>query len=143
MFTALKTVGVGLKMLFSGSTENPANKVLDGIISGLDNRKLTDEEAVQYKKELFDKQLLFVQSQHDENSVRSKARRDIAKAIVQSELGLVWLSVLASIAGKTALAVVLFSYAKFLGTAFISVIVFYFGYYGWEKISAKKNKKGD
>lgn len=138
--TAIKAVGTGVKMLFSGSTENPANKVLDGLISGLDNRKLTSEEAVQYRSKLFDKQIDYMDKQRDENSVRSVARREIAKDIVKVELSLLLMAVAVYPFDKLYAEFVL-SVAMFLGTAFISVIVFYFGYYGWEKITGKDKNK--
>lgn len=64
----------------TGGNKN-ADKIVDGIIGGIDAAWYTDEErAKDYSK--------YVTQQIDENSIRSRARRVLAFAILGSYLGL-------------------------------------------------------
>ncbi len=72
--------------LLTGGNKN-VDKIVDGAISGIDKAWYTDQErAAHYTK--------FVEQQIDENSIRSRARRVLAFAILGTYLSLKVASVL-------------------------------------------------
>lgn len=85
---------------------------------------------------------------HDENSERSKARRDLANKITDLVVHLVYFSVMTEtfkLAGwlKESLTnqIIAIATALSVGWAFVAVICFYFGYYGGQKIAQTIKKQ--
>ena len=115
--------------------------IIDGVKSGIDMLVLTPEEEIVYKQKGMELYLEHQKLNMDQNSERSKARREIAKAIVYYVLFM-----------STATCIIWrfdSEWATFIkdlmvewkiGFAFVAVIVFYFGYYGAAKIAEKIKK---
>lgn len=99
--------------------------------SGIDMLFFTDEEKAQASLKIMDNLIAFQQAQKDENSIRARTRRALAKMIIGMWLLIIGLGVGCAMAGDTDLAEYMFKTAnETMGTAAVSVIVFYFGYYG-------------
>ena len=112
------------------------------IRSALDVLFLTEEEKIQYKQKGMDQFLEFQKLNAEQNSERSKARREIALLIIQAQalqlfvIGTAWL-----FNKEWAEFMLKLNTALKFGTAFFAVIVFYFGYYGVQGAIEKYKKK--
>jgi hypothetical protein len=119
-----------------------SDDVVSNIASGIDKLKLTSEERVDYVKDGAKLHLDFIKQNNDQNSERSKARREIAKAIVYYQLFMATL-----IGGiykwdkEWAMFLMKLNVEMKIALAFASVIFFYFGYYGLQKIAEKVKSK--
>lgn len=116
--------------------------VIDGVKSGLDMLILTDEEKIQYSKDGAKLHLEFLKLNMDQNSERSKARREIAKAVVYFQL---FMSTVMGVAywydDKFAAFLLKINVEMKIALAFVSIIFFYFGYYGLQKVAEKVKGK--
>ena len=112
------------------------------IRSALDVLFLTEEEKLQYRQKGMDQFLEFQKLNTEQNSERSKARRDIAKLIVQAQclqlfvIGTAWL-----FNKEWAEFMLRLNTALKFGIAFFAIICFYFGYYGVQGAIDKFKKK--
>ena len=132
-----------LTWLDSGS--KTADAVVDSvgdIRSAIDVLILTEEERIQYGQKGMDQFLEFQKLNVEQNSERSKARREIAFLIVKAQLLQLFVIGTAWVIDK--------EWAEFLlklntglkiGAAFFAAIVFYFGYYGVQGAIDKFKKK--
>lgn len=112
------------------------------IRSALDVLILTEEEKIQYSQKGMDQFLAFQKLNAEQNSLRSKARRDIANLIVQAQaLQLVFIGVAWKIDKDWAEFMLNLNTALKFGTAFCAIIIFYFGYYGVQGAIDKFKKK--
>jgi hypothetical protein len=118
-----------------------ALSIIDGVKSGLDALILTEEEKIQYGQKGFDLQLQFLKLNMDQNSLRSKARRELAKAIVYFNLFMITvIGILWKIDPLWSKFLMELMIGMKLGVAFVAIIVFYFGYYGVQGIISKAKK---
>ena len=112
------------------------------IRSALDVLFLTEEEKIQYSQKGMDQFLEFQKLNTEQNSLRSKARREIALLIIQAQalqlfvIGTAWL-----FCKEWAEFMLKLNIALKFGAAFFAVIVFYFGYYGVQGAIDKYKKK--
>ena len=132
-----------LTWLDSGS--KAADAAIDSvgdIRSAIDVLILTEEERIQYGQKGMDQFLEFQKLNTEQNSERSKARREIAFLIVKAQLLQLFVIGTAWVIDK--------EWAEFLlklntglkiGAAFFAAIVFYFGYYGVQGAIDKFKKK--
>ena len=132
-----------LTWLNSGS--KAADAVVDSvgdIRSAIDVLILTEEEKIQYGQKGMDQILEFQRLNQEQNSERSKARRDIALLIVQvqalqlSVIGTAWV-----FNKEWADFLLRLNMALKFGVAFVAVVCFYFGYYGVQGAIDKFKKK--
>jgi hypothetical protein len=132
-----------LTWLSSGS--KAADTVLDAvgdISSAIDVLCLTEEEKIQYRQKGMDQFLEFQKLNTEQNSERSKARREIAFLIVKAQLlqlfviGTAWM-----FDKEWAEFLLKLNTALKIGAAFFAAIVFYFGYYGVQGAIDKFKKK--
>lgn len=112
------------------------------IRSAIDVLILTKEEKIQYEQKGMEQFLEFQKLNQEQNSERSKARRDIALLIVQvqalqlSVIGTAW------VFNKEWAGFLLeLNMALKFGVAFVAVVCFYFGYYGAQGVIDKFKKK--
>ena len=112
------------------------------IRSAIDVLILTEEERIQYGQKGIDQFLEFQKLNMEQNSERSKARREIAFLIVKAQLlqlfviGTAWI-----INREWAEFLLKLNTALKVGAAFFAAIVFYFGYYGVQGAIDKYKKK--
>lgn len=125
-----------------GKAADTAYNIIGDISSGIDVLKLTDEECIQYKQGGFKLHLKYMEQNIDQNSERSKARREIAKAIVYYYLSLfTFVGLIYRYDKGWAEFLIKMSIEMKLGVAFMAIIVFYFGYYGVQGAIEKFKKK--
>ncbi|PXX96913.1 hypothetical protein DF185_19935 [Marinifilum breve] len=117
-------------MKIFGKKKDLAEKVTDLVGSGVDKLFYTREEQADDLKASHDQYLEFITKTLGESTVRSITRRKIACKIVDVELLLV---LAAAVAYKfdPEYAKFLLELAKFLGTAFLAVVIFFFGTYAF------------
>jgi hypothetical protein len=117
------------------SNEGPdkADRILDATMEYIDDRKFTPEERARQQVKVIDGNLEFVKQNKEENSVRSKARRAIAEKIIDVHLSLLLLSAIVY-KFDPEYAEHLYLTAMVLDSAVVAVILFYFGYYGAQKV---------
>ena len=90
---------MGLLSWITGGTKAAENvteigsKITSGIVSGIDALVLTDEERIQYSQAGVDQVLKFWGTFGTENCEQSKARREIAKAVMKVWLSLILMAV--------------------------------------------------
>ena len=112
------------------------------IRSAIDVLILTEEEKIQYGQKGMDQILEFQRLNQEQNSERSKARRDIALLIVQAQalqlsvIGTAWV-----FNKEWADFLLKLNVALKFGVAFVAVVCFYFGYYGAQAVIDKFKKK--
>ena len=112
------------------------------IRSAIDVLILTPEEKIQYDQKGMDQFLEFQKLNQEQNSERSKARRDIALLIVQTQalqlsvIGTAWV-----FNKEWADFLLKLNMALKFGVAFVAVVCFYFGYYGAQGVIDKYKKK--
>ena len=113
-----------------------ANKIPIGdIMDKIDDSKLTQAEKAEI-------QMKYMNQQVDENSIRSKTRRYLAKVVVWNVFAIFWLCVGIHFAGFDLNPILKLVGVFQLGWAFVAVVVFYFGgYYGPKFIKNKDKKK--
>ena len=107
------------------------NGLLKGVGGWIDGQQYTDQEKSEDKKELTKGVIAYAVASMGENSERSKARREIAKLWIKSQLSLV---LMCAIAAPWDMKLAEF-YFK-LGTSALmitgtsAIIIFFFGSYG-------------
>lgn len=112
------------------------------IRSAIDVLILTSEEKIQYEQKGMDQFLEFQKLNQEQSSERSKARRDIALLIVQTQalqlsiIGTAWI-----FNKEWADFLLKLNMALKFGVAFVAVVCFYFGYYGAQGVIDKFKKK--
>ncbi len=86
----------GIKAIFGASKDGQSNvmKVAGGIGNWIDNNKFTDQEKAEYTAALIPHFQSFMDSTVNENSERSRTRRDIAIWIIRTEIFLLVFSVI-------------------------------------------------
>lgn len=125
-----------------GKAADAAVDTIGDIRSAIDVLILTEEERIQYGQKGMDQFLEFQKLNQEQNSERSKARRDIAWLIVQAQLlqlfviGTAWM-----INKEWAGFLLKLNMALKVGAAFFAVVIFYFGYYGVQGAIDKYKKK--
>ena len=107
--------------------------------SGMDVMFLTDEERIQYGGKIMDQALEFNAKIRDENSVRAKARRSLAKLFCYNYILAIDVGIGVYLLGNKALGkeIITLTTAAF-GTIVLCIIVSYFGYYGVMNVLSKK-----
>jgi len=112
------------------------------IRSAIDVLILTEEERIQYGQKGMDQFLEFQKLNMEQNSERSKARREIAFLIVKAQLLQLFVIGTAWMFNKEWAEFLLkLNTALKVGAAFFAAIVFYFGYYGVQGAIDKYKKK--
>jgi hypothetical protein len=112
------------------------------IRSAIDVLILTEEEKIQYSQKGMDQFLEFQKLNMEQNSERSKARREIAFLIVKAQLLQLFVIGTAWIINKEWAEFMLkLNIGMKIGAAFFAAIVFYFGYYGVQGAIDKFKKK--
>ena len=127
--TTEKAVDTGLDLIKKGA-------------SGIDMLFFTDEEKSLASAKIMEQVIAMNKATADENTVRSKTRRALAKVIIYNYMALINLSAVCKLSGDVENAKFLFDLAnKALGSAVLAVVIFYFGYYGINAVvkSAKGN----
>ena len=119
----------------SEKAADTAIEAADGLINsakrGLDVMFLTDQEKIEFGLKISDSIIRMHETQHDENSIRAQVRRSLATKIIYFWLLLIGVGVGCGLVGDTVRAEYVFRIVKdVMGFAVLSVIIFYFGYYG-------------
>ena len=110
--------------------------------SAFDLLILTEEEKIQYTQKGAEQILDFQRLNQEQNSERSKARREIAWLIVNTQISLLFIiGLLWRIDEKWAEFWMKLNVEMKIGWAFVAIIIFYFGYYGATKIAEKIHPK--
>jgi hypothetical protein len=132
-----------LTWLNSGSkAADAAIDTVGDIRSAIDVLILTEEEKIQYSQKGMDQFLEFQKLNMEQNSERSKARREIAFLIVKAQLLQLFVIGTAWMFNKEWAEFLLkLNTALKIGAAFFAAIVFYFGYYGVQGAIDKFKKK--
>lgn len=113
-------------------------KTADNLLSKLDDSKFTEQEKAMYKKEIIQSSMDFYKLTLNENTTRSKTRRNIAHAIIINITVLFWLCLVLIMKNIEVTKIInLVEVFKF-GWAFISVIGFYFGTHLLRSYNGKK-----
>jgi hypothetical protein len=99
--------------------------------SGIDMLFFTDEEKSIASAKIMDQVIAINQATADENSIRSRTRRMLAKCIVGNYLSLLNIGVLLKMLDEHGKATFVFKTAnEALAAHVLTVVIFYFGYYG-------------
>lgn len=117
------------------------DKLIDGAMSAGDKLILTEEERLDYNKEVGELAVKFVATQADANSVRSKARRVLAILLVSHELLFLDMAAVLYLWGNSKYGDLMLGLASLLATSVAAVVIFYFGYYGVQNGIAAWKKK--
>lgn len=119
-----KGLEVGVKII---------DKSVGGIISGIDAAFYTSEEKAHDIKEMIFKL-------QDQFTPRAISRRILAIMFTVVFLGIVTTAVIFACFGKTTTVkdIILVAEAFQMGWIMLSIIAFYFGYYGWQQIKGVK-----
>jgi hypothetical protein len=119
-----------------------ADKVLSGMVKGIDVLVLTKEEKVQYTAKAQDVWLETQKVLSQESSPRSINRRIVAWAVIAETTLITITCMILIISGYKDLAeeIVKVATAFWWGEAFVSVIVFYFGNHIVTKLSNMGDK---
>ena len=133
----------GIKAILG--TPKVLNTVADTVKSGMslwDKSKFTEQEQSEMNLEAGKLWLRVQEVTANENSIRSITRRWLACGILFNFLSIVNTGVYLLLAGKAELVVALqnFVIETKLGWMALSVVVFYFGYYGMQAIKKIKEK---
>ncbi len=125
-----------------GRAADAAVDTVGDIRSAIDVLVLTEEEKIQYGQKGMDQFLEFQKLNMEQNSERSKARREIAFLIVKAQLLQLFVIGAAWVINKEWAEFLLkLNTALKIGAAFFAAIVFYFGYYGVQGAIDKYKKK--
>jgi len=109
--------------------------------AGIDMLWFTDEEKAIASLKVMESVIKFQEAQKDENSVRAKVRRALALLIIGNYLLLINIGAGCGLVGDKVRAEYIFNLAnETLGTAVVSVIIFYFGYFGISQILNRVKK---
>ena len=101
----------------------------------------TDEEKAQASLKVMESVIKFQEAQKDENSVRARVRRALALMIIGNYLLLINIGAACGMYGDNVKAKYIFNLAnETLGTPVVSVIIFYFGYFGATQILNRVKK---
>lgn len=140
-----------------GGAEKATDNLLDkddGLLTQvggwIGNMDYTEEEQAEAYQKLTGVVIQYASNEVDHNSVRSKARRDLAIMWIKVQLVLIMLTAIAipvdkvmKWSGADSLATQYFALATasvmLAGTS--AIIIFYFGSYGWQKVQETRNKK--
>lgn len=117
--------------------------IADSVKSGMtmwDNSNFTDQEKAANTLKMTDLWLKIQKATADENSIKSVTRRVLAWGIIGNFLAIVNIGVGLVIADKITMVTALkeFIMEVKLGWMALSVVIFYFGYYGISNIRKKK-----
>ena len=125
----------------------------DNIVSGIkfvaaeiDESTLKDEEKVKYHHQRIGHCLKFMEMNTDQNSDRSKARRDIAQRWINSYLVLIFLTLVVKLWGTKDQYDSFIDMLTLMGAGTLMILGFYFGYYGIQgivKLVKGEKKEGD
>ncbi|WP_340112618.1 hypothetical protein [Maribellus mangrovi] len=126
-----------LKKIFGTKTIDP-QKTFDTVASGIDKLFFTAEEKSEASQKAWDQWIEWYKLNSDENSARSKTRRILAILFASFFLFLL-LAAAALYWFNEAYSAFLFDLAKEIFPLVSGIMLFYFGYYGWNSIV--KNKK--
>lgn len=90
-------IKAGFRMITGGSGKGSDNvmKVANGVGGWIDEQQFTDEEKSKFRGEVIEHYSRFVSNTVNENSERSKSRREIAILIIRFELALLLASAIA------------------------------------------------
>ena len=103
--------------------------------AGIDMLWFTDEEKAQASLKVMESVIKFQEAQKDENSVRAKVRRALALMIIGNYLLLINIGAIYGMYGDNVKAHYIFNLAnETLGTPVVSVIIFYFGFFGAQRL---------
>ncbi len=95
----------------------------------------TEEEKSIASAKVMEQVIAINKATADENSIRSKTRRTLAKLIIGNYLALINISVLLKMLDEHDKAKFVFDTANItLGSHVLAVVIFYFGYYGIKAI---------
>ena len=112
------------------------------IRSAIDVLILTPEEKIQYEQKGMEQFLEFQKLNMEQNSERSKARREIARLIVQAQAVQLFFIGAAWVIDREWAAFLLNLNIKLkFGVTFLTIGCFYFGYYGVQGAIDKFRKK--
>ena len=114
--------------------------VVKGVSKGLDVMVFTNEERAELNFKIGDQVTKFVEMTLNENTARSKTRRYIAVLFVYLFAALL---IAAAIFWKfdKDYSDFLLALAKEQSTIVMTIVVFYFGYYGFQKVIGDRAKK--
>lgn len=109
------------------------DKSVGGVIAGIDAAFYTNEEKAHDIKEMIFKL-------QDQFTPRAISRRILAIMFTSVFLGIVVTSVIFACFGRTTVVtdIIAVAAAFQLGWIMLSVVAFYFGYYGWQQIKGVK-----
>lgn len=95
--SVFSAIGAGFRTVFGGGQKGSDNvmKAASGIGSWIDEQKFTDQERATYNAEMVGKFGDYLKNTIDENTERSRSRRDIALWVIRFEIFLLGFSVLA------------------------------------------------
>jgi len=132
---------MGVLGIFSKISKKNVDNVISSSISGIDKLFFTNEEKAEFNKTMADAVAEHAKASLGENSIRAITRRFIAFAIVlPNQILLLATGVMYWFSEEY--AAFLFQLAKEQATAFMMVLVFYFGgYYASKFIGSKKKTK--
>lgn len=133
----------GIKMLLG--TPKVVSTVADTVKSGmgmLDNWKYTDQEKATNALKFADVWLSIQKITANENSIKSVTRRILAWGIIANFLAIINIGVYLILRGETKKVTALkdFIVETNMGWMALSVVIFYFGYYGVQAIRNSKDK---
>lgn len=127
-----------------------AEKIGGQLLSMADDLKFTAQEKAEQVKAVMPMIVELHKADADANSIRSQTRRYLARAFCQVFLFLVvfmaFFRVLSAVYNENGsgkwidLSAAFFQYASLLSTIILTIICFYFGYYGFTAIAAKFKK---
>ena len=125
-------ITTGVKAIFGKSTLNIGD-TFSTVSRGIDNLKLTEQERA-------DKLGKFVENTLNENTMRSKSRRFIAKFVIINVFLVFWLCVAMIFKGIDIKPILELANIFMIPTAFLMVLAFFFGgyYLGMFKNKEKK-----
>ncbi len=136
-----KALKAGASLMGGGKLD--INETAKKITSMVDESKLTKEEMVKYNLQIADKTAEFYAATLQENTLKSKARRFAVYSIIIFFMGLVITGIVYKSQYNTDMADYIFKTIKELhiATAFISVVIYFFGSYMTTSIMDKAKKK--
>lgn len=121
-----------------------ADKVFDTVSRGVDKLAFTSQEKSELNMKLADKVAEFTKDSLNESTIRSSTRRFVAKIVITVYLFLVILYVLLTVMGYPTAELKEMVTESPLTTAFVMVLVFFFGGYYAKSLGinfTKKNKE--
>ena len=129
---------------------NIATDILDkdnGLISQagawIGNQKFTEEDKAEYNKGIADGVVAYSIATLNENTTRSKARRDIALKWIDMQIKLIYFCVLCAIfdLDKLGTRIQVFALSDIVTYGTGAIFIFFFGSYGLARYNETKAKK--